>query len=782
MITDYKIDADSLAAALPAVMRERDLTVANPKGALQALLGALARELDVVRTDIDALYDGAFIETCAPWLVPYIGELLGVKGLHAVSAATLSPRAVVANTLAYRRRKGTATVIEQLARDLTGWDTRVVEFFQLLGTTQHLNHIRPGKGGTVNLRDTAALENIQGAFDTAAHTLEVRSSAAGGRYHPQTLGIFLHRLQAYTVNGGDATAITAAGPGRYTFSPLGCDLPLFFESLPETSIEHLAEPVNVSAPLSRRPLWDELEDLRAALALGQNPKDLVWFDVAHPAFQVIADDAVISPVATLICDLTDWHLPADTKVYPGFSGPVNMPIRCAVDPVLGRIAFPAGVFPSSVQVTYAYGFPGDIGGGPYLRRRRSGELGAAARLIANALPSSAATAACAGESGLTGCEEAGACAGDPFLAWPDTLAFPRSEGELYRVFADQAGGPHPDAETLSDAVALWIVDGRPRAVIQIEDSRSYVEDVVLDLGDAELIVQAQEGDKPALLGSLEVTGGSGAGKLLLDGLLFAGAITATGDTDTLALRHCTLVPGLSLDADGQSLQPGQPSLEVLHDTVRHNNEHLSLHMHACIAGPLRLPPAMVAARISDSVIQAPDNVLPAYAADAAGEPGARACLVRCTVLGDFHAVAVDLVSDTLFTEAAVADRLQEGCTRFSYLPEDSQLPRRHRCQPDTAIAKAWEELGESASPAAKDAAADMARSRMHPQFTALRLNAPAFAQLAEGAATELKTQASNESEIGAWNALMQPQREANLRSALDEYLRLGLTATVIHAT
>lgn len=37
-------------------------------------------------------------------------------------------RAWVANTLAYRRRKGTALVLEQLARDVTGWPATAVEF------------------------------------------------------------------------------------------------------------------------------------------------------------------------------------------------------------------------------------------------------------------------------------------------------------------------------------------------------------------------------------------------------------------------------------------------------------------------------------------------------------------------------------------------------------------------------------------------------------------------------------------------------------------------------
>ena len=125
---------------LPAVYRIRDRGQSDP---LRALLAVIGREVDRVEGDIGALYDNWFIETCHAWVVPYIGDLLGVRGLATTSGdGTFSPRAYVANTLAYRRRKGTAAVLEQLARDLTGWPARAVEFFARLATTQHVNHVR----------------------------------------------------------------------------------------------------------------------------------------------------------------------------------------------------------------------------------------------------------------------------------------------------------------------------------------------------------------------------------------------------------------------------------------------------------------------------------------------------------------------------------------------------------------------------------------------------------------------------------------------------------------
>ena len=87
----------------------------------------------MVEGNLEQLYDDLFIETCDGWVIPYIGDLIGYRPLHGTTPQISSPRSEVANTIAYRRRKGTAYVLGLLARDVTGWPARVVEFFQLLG-------------------------------------------------------------------------------------------------------------------------------------------------------------------------------------------------------------------------------------------------------------------------------------------------------------------------------------------------------------------------------------------------------------------------------------------------------------------------------------------------------------------------------------------------------------------------------------------------------------------------------------------------------------------------
>ena len=52
--------------------------------------------------------------------------LLGVRGIQPIGRGSVSLRAYVANTLAFRQRKGTASVLEDLARAVTGWPAAAV--------------------------------------------------------------------------------------------------------------------------------------------------------------------------------------------------------------------------------------------------------------------------------------------------------------------------------------------------------------------------------------------------------------------------------------------------------------------------------------------------------------------------------------------------------------------------------------------------------------------------------------------------------------------------------
>ena len=155
------LDVDTLYDLLPAVYRVRDDAEGKP---LRALLAVIAREFEALEENLDQLYDDQFIETCADWVVPYIGDLVGYRPLHGIAGSVVSPQAEVANTIAFRRRKGTALMLEQLARDVTDWPARAVEFFEQLATTQYMNHLRPHAVATATVRSQRVMLPLGGPF------------------------------------------------------------------------------------------------------------------------------------------------------------------------------------------------------------------------------------------------------------------------------------------------------------------------------------------------------------------------------------------------------------------------------------------------------------------------------------------------------------------------------------------------------------------------------------------------------------------------------------------
>jgi hypothetical protein len=330
-------DAQKLFELLPAIYRIRD---AEQGGQLQALLGVIADQIDILEEDLAQLYDDQFIETCAQWVVPYIGDLIGHRPLHTNVPNAGIPRAEVAHTIAFRRRKGTATMLEQLARDVTGWDARVVEFFQILAWTQNMNHLRPQNSYAPDLRQHEALERLNGPFNAISHTVDVRHVGQGGKYNIPNIGIFFWRLDAYSLTRSPAVPVVPGDTQRFLFNPLGLSVPLFTRPEPQTEIDRLADPVNVPDPISRRILDDHLPNY-------YGPSKSIY---------VYAEGVDINSVH--ICNLSDdssgnWaHMPVSGKV--------------AIDPVLGRVAFgdPQTTPP---LVTFHYGFSAPIGGGEYDR-------------------------------------------------------------------------------------------------------------------------------------------------------------------------------------------------------------------------------------------------------------------------------------------------------------------------------------------------------------------------------------------------------------------------------
>jgi hypothetical protein len=352
-------DADALYRLLPAIHRIRDAGVGEP-GPLRALLEVFAAEIGVMEENLEQLYDDLFVETCADWAIPYIGDLVGYEPLHALGRSRGLARAEVAQKIALTRRKGTVPVLEQIARNSTGWDARSVEYFQRLATTQYMNHVRPFNHYAPDLRHWEPLARIGTAFESVPHTVDVRRIERGrGRFNIPNVGIFLWRLSAYPHTMSPAVRLDDR---RWFVSPLGAPLQLFTNPVAEDEITHVADPTNVPDPIALRTLHSH-----KALYYGTRPAPGQPVDNIEPSILLEVDGTEVPRDGIAVCDLSDagaaWaHVP-----------PAG---RYAVDPVLGRIAIATDLpVPTSLRTTYHYGFSADIGGGEYARERATDPAG-----------------------------------------------------------------------------------------------------------------------------------------------------------------------------------------------------------------------------------------------------------------------------------------------------------------------------------------------------------------------------------------------------------------------
>lgn len=772
---------------LPALHRMRDEVRGGP---LRELLKVIDEQLQMIEEDIDRLYDNWFIETCDDWVVPYLGDLVGYRTLADAGlipdpttpegrrhTRALVPRRDVADTIANRRRKGTVALLEELAADVTGWPARVVEFYSLLGRTQHLDHVRPGRARTVDLREGERLGRAGGdtGFDDLARTIDVRrplSHHTRGRYSVQSTGLFVWRLGSYPVTETAAHCIEREGSHCYSFSVLGNDTQLFVAPAAEPNPTHVAEEINVPAPLRRRALEHRVSEhpLRAdASPTYYGAGRSVWVTVQD--WPLRGHRGIVPAESVIPADLSDWH---------AYRAPRD---HVLLDPQRGRLVFPPGQPPRRVSVGYRYGFSADMGGGEY-RRKLSEPSGALVLRV----------------------RQRGRESGEY-----------RTIKQAWRYWREIRRNPPEEGTEVPRAV-----------VIEVADSSVYEERLVLDLEPGEYVqLRAASRCRPVLRlldyrvdqpDPLRITGGAAA-RFVLDGFLvtgrglvvaghrpggdrdaddesdsygdgsngtgvsptppgYADEITdvppatyvdapgpTTGDMCDVTIRHCTLVPGWDLECDCSPRRPDEPSITVDRTRARLVVEHSIIGSIVVSGDERRGDPGAVA--ISDTILDAtsPDRL--AFSSDDGRLAYSHLTVTRCTVVGEVRAHAVDLVENSIFTSPLRVARRQIGCVRYTYLPPGSRTPRRYHCQPDTGIANAG----------------DHARAeRLRPTFTSLRYGHPGYGQLADPVPAEIWRGADDEAELGAFHDLYQPQRAANLRVRLDEYTPAGTESGIYFTT
>jgi hypothetical protein len=682
---------NKLLSLLPAFYRIRDAAVAEQlglsEGPLAAMLGVIAEQLAVIEEDLEQLQDDAFIETCADWAVPYIGDLIGYRTLYGVAPRVANARAEVAHTVAYRRRKGTALVLEQLARDVTGWSASAVEFFQRLITTQYMNHRRIWLHAAPDLRRWEALSHVGTAFDTIPRSIDVRRISSGrGKHNIPNIGLFLWPLDAYSLSASPAARVDDR---RWRFSPLNHDQPLVTRPQTEDEITQLATPLNVPLRIGRRVMHERTGDYYSTGPLRKSVRLYVGNADPLPAVPLADVD---------VCNLSD-----DGATW------AHMPLaggKIAIDPELGRVALAPGLPANTrVRVDYHYGFGADLGGGEY---------------------------------------ERAASFAEPATTIP--LRVPQDHATIQAAFTALGG----------------------QGVVEITDSGRYEETLSINVAASGRIeLRAANGHRPTLIltGQFSLRGGDDS-EIALNGLLISGhrlrvPAVAGNLLRRLHLRHCTLVPGRTLTPDGAPQSPNEPALLA-------EIADLKIRAERCILGGLRVVEGAESS-LQDCILDATSLSRVAYAALDHNGIGGPLSLDACTMIGKLHALKFPLILNSiLLAELApadtwvapiIAERRQQGCARYSYVPLDARTPRRFRCVPgeDTTL-----------SPVLR--------------FASLRYGMAVYAQLGQAASLAIRNGADDEGEMGAYHHVHKPQRETNLRLRLDEYLRVGLEAGIFYET
>jgi hypothetical protein len=698
--------------------------------------------------------------------LPRIGALVGAETLRPLPAESgVSIRAFIGNLLRYRRAKGTAAALEMLARDVTGYSAKAVEYFQRLSVTQTLRAPRPDRAGTATMRDPDGRARHGGAFDANPRTPDMRSIArAGGRHNIPNVGLFLWRLEALPYAAPPDTAteeqlatVPVALPwgahvSHFAMLPDGRPVPFFSSAHNDDS--GAPDETEVPQRLRRLPLWRELEAWREAIARNEGASfPRRWFAVGREPFAIYvrrvngavfdripSEQVMIGALEPVAGGPPPWTPPPATKTYKVPAGPdVPLPVAVVLDPATGRMVFAAPAAGQAdvaeVRVAYAQGIPGALGGGAYDRN-------------------------------------------------DSESVFDVPLGSL--VYLVGAGPAAPGTTRFADLVAAlgaWAANGTKRTgfIVLTGNHVDLPAAAVLDVSmpaDSNLTIVAAEWRSPTgptsnaagfivrrsrramLLRQVAIrpaaAAANPAGRLTLDGVYADQSIrVGAGALSRLDIRHATLLPTSStaLDLRGTAGAPLEVRLFRVSSGPIVADQHVgALHLEDCI----------VARSAAQPSIDAPSSEID---------------LEKVTLFGGLMAKVLN-ASNSILMGLAKAERRQQGCVRYSYVGEPStDLPRRYRCQPELALAARAEAIGRDLTPAEADAVALGVR----PAFVDVAPDEPGYALLELDAPAAIRLGGEGESEMGAWAFLGGSIRLANLNSLLGSYMPFGLEGGVLPA-
>jgi hypothetical protein len=779
---------------LPEIYRIRDVEQ-SPPNPLRAYLAAVEPVFGAVHENIGQLYEDLFIDTCDEWVIPYLADLLGTSHLKG-DPRTL--RADVADTIALRRRKGTLGAIERLAVNLTGWACRGIELRENLGWTQHLNHQRPdaggappygradltrfdvARGGTVPLRDPAALALLGTPFDPFAWTADFRPATGEvRRVNLPNLAICLWRLAAYRLPPDLplAKGATDLGPQpaglarfalRFDLHPLDLPVRLFNTSRPgflrpETSggvVSPLTEADAVPGPMLDARLTSDTPAGRpeAYVAvdffdeLAPTPADLDLGDVGLHLFLPRALEALLVPVPPQ----TTWRWTFRGDNLCAWEAGLRRPLRygeIVIDPDIGRVLIGLD---NAVQRDLLVALQDD--GSLVPRLYTSFTYGAAGPVGAHPVGRAPASAGDDVELRRVGAV-AGGMTLQQALADLDTATGPVvieiADSRVHRVDLAALPGTGVDggvALRLAHSLTIRAVSGQ-RPIVLLAQS----------LGFRPVLAAAATTLSPAVRLEGVYLAPDGAGSFPPGAALIGRAALAR-----LELIGCTLAPGGHARRDGSRAER-VPAMRLangygfaLEDDELAFLPTPDIIVQRSITGSLAIDDRY-RLDVSDSIVDASPRAEDApgtvFAIAAATDPdtrwGAPLAFDRLTCFGAVRVAAVGGLGGVFNRRFEVLDN-QHGCIKWSAFAGDGdRLPPNHFCvhAPDARLA-----------------------------FTSERFNDPGHAQLARTADRRIRTLGPDDDEMGAFGFQLEAHKWINLQVRLREFMPVGVRPLVLPIT
>lgn len=755
--------ADRLWNLLPAIYRAEDSAILDRNGPLRELVDRLGSQAAILRRSLDRLWADQSIETCDDWVIAYIGDLLATNLVASLDAR--GQRLDVAKTIYYRRRKGTLSVLEEIAADITGWDARVVEFFRRMGRTRHNfdpaiglpsetnnavgnRRLQQAQGLVGDLTQTfiggwADLRNVYGAskahsvFDEFFYTADVRRGKGQlGWHNIPRLGVFLWRLISFPAGEIIDSPLTKTAtdrrigvtpvqyqncPDHYTFDPTGREIPLFAASRVFSdrgiSPAEWQLPTTISKPLLEQEFLhlyatiDQANRIRFnSLGIFDASGKLVPLEyiLRDPAEEPIRDSQG-QPIKSkqITADSRDWSTRKADFTF-------------LVDPEKGKIIrgqkIPVDINNISINikdffVTYHYGFSSTIGAGAFDRRL----IGATA------------------------------------TATPEPIF-------------EIAGGGSELATSLTTLA--------PTGTLTLTDSLTYT--AISNIGSnttpiQAVTIQAENRKRPVLRPPATATNpitwvfyGAPGSHLILTGLFISGIdIVLQGEFESVTLNCCTLDPGhFDTDTNKYVSAVDGKVLSSSHLWVEAQVNHLIVNH--CITGAIatKANGNITQLSISDSIIQAFDD-----SQQILNLTNGDVHLNRCTLLGNAKVHRLE-ASECILNGVVQVENPQQGCVRFSAWATGSVLPRRYE---------------------------SVEISSNSPLFTSRVFGHPGYAQLQSGADAAILSHtgggiasilegAEDGSEMGAFAREKNAIKERSLRIKYEEYMPLGLVPVIVYVT